>query len=87
MYLECFLRTCLHHVLSLHFDHWSQVYAISGSAKDIRALVMELNAKRALTEDSVDEDVGSQPRTRAAAGPASQARHGQWEDFVYEVSD
>lgn len=87
MYFECFLTTCLRHVLSLHFDHWSQVYAISGSAKDIRALVMELNAKRALTEDSMDEDLVSQPRNRSAAGPACQARHGQWEEFVSEVSD
>ena len=47
---------------------------------------MELNAKRALTEDSLGEDCSTDLTTQPAAGPESQARHGQWEQFVSKVS-
>ena len=58
-----------------------QMYAISTMAKDIRSVVVELNAKRA-DLDSAE----TKPQARPQPANPTQHQDSQWASFVTQVS-
>lgn len=63
-----------------------QVHAISSSAKDVRGVVMDLNAKRAMVDEATENaELVTQPSNRARASAAPPAVSSRWQDFVLQV--
>ena len=57
-----------------------QMYAISTKAKDIRLVVVDLNAKRADIDTAL-----TKPHAKPQPASSTQHQHSQWTSFVTEV--